>query len=394
MINSDLTSRPQLGFKFGLETEYIVIELKTLKPLWHPELDFNGLYQIIEKISLEGIKSLKGLDLEPPHKAVLPYVVEGYHTTDSEGTSHSMMPKGLEIRTPVCDSIEECLQQHSLLLQRLISALKDVGLGVIALSHHPFHWKFSGPQNKRRHDFWLWAMEVMTTYGPDINVGLPTKYAALLSSSDFQEKINYYSPALTALSLASPFREGALWKVKNEQGLSLRTYRRSVIAPPNENHPHENDRIEYKVFDMATGQNDYKCFFLLFLTLVLSEDLKGRSSAATRIYDMGEVAVEGLNSAIVKQRLNEIFTMAEKVLPLIGYQITDLNLMIQRFKTGSTPAQCLIKLFNESDSKIEKIVEFLLEKTRLEESVDAGYLNVDHFKSKSLSTDPSNPDNL
>ena len=60
-----------------------------------------------------------------------------------------LLPKGVEIRTPVCDSIEECLASLSTLHQRLQTALLGLGYRAASLSHHPTETHFEGPQNKR-----------------------------------------------------------------------------------------------------------------------------------------------------------------------------------------------------------------------------------------------------
>ena len=89
-------------------------------------------------------------------------------------------------------------------------------------------------------------MQAMVTYGPDLNVSLPPELNERLDFADLHAKVNYYAPALTALSLASPFYLGRLWKIRGRVGKSIRTYRRSVIAPAIELHPQEAGRLEYK----------------------------------------------------------------------------------------------------------------------------------------------------
>ena len=65
--------------------------------------------------------------------------------------------------------------------------LEQFNLKTVSLSHHPTESQFQGPCNKRRYDYWIWAMEVMTTYGPDINVSIP---ASLLK--DFDKALSLY----------------------------------------------------------------------------------------------------------------------------------------------------------------------------------------------------------
>src|SRR5262249_55917383 len=124
------------------------------------------------------------------------------------------------------------------------NALAELGCQAAALSFHPTQVDFKGPQNKRRHDFWQWAMEAMVTYGPDVNISLPKTLGARIDLADLNEKVNYYAPALTALTLASPLRQGDLWRIRARVGKSVRTYHRSSTAPAIEIHPDEGLRLE------------------------------------------------------------------------------------------------------------------------------------------------------
>ncbi len=75
---------------------------------------------------------------------------------------------------------------------RLQRALTNVGLQAVALSFHPTEVDFSGPQSKRRHDYWQSAMAAMVTYGPDINISLPKALARRIDVKDLSEKVNHY----------------------------------------------------------------------------------------------------------------------------------------------------------------------------------------------------------
>jgi hypothetical protein len=344
-METNMVTKACDAFRFGLETEYIVTERSTGRALWYQDLSFDLLNNLLEQIPLDGIPSLDGLELEKPHKKPMPYVVEGYHLPDQDFQARDLLPKGIEIRTPVCDSIPQCLSVQKILLSRLDKVLETAGLGIVALSHHPNAYHFRGPQNKRRHDFWKWAMEVMTTYGPDINVGVPLEIWEQLDQEDLLQKINYYGPAMTALSVRAPFRDGTLWNIRGKIGRSLRVYRRSIVAPPIEVHPHENRRLEFKVFDMTSSIEEIEGYFLLFLTLLLDPELKGRASEATRVYDSGLVAVEGFNADGITERLDEIFESAERTLPQWGFFPAGLKKLITRFDTRRTPADELIERF-------------------------------------------------
>src|SRR4029077_7015691 len=168
--------------------------------------------------AVNDLPPLDGLELESPHSKLMPFVVEGYHVPDPDMNPPDLNPKGIEIRTPVCNSIEECLACLSSLYTRLQGALGDLGFQAVSISHHPTECHFEGPQNKRRHDFWQWAMQAMLTYGPDVNVSLPTQMTEQLHRPDLHAKVNYYCPALTALTLASPIYRGELWNIRGRIG--------------------------------------------------------------------------------------------------------------------------------------------------------------------------------
>ena len=337
------------GFRFGLEAEFMLAQASSFRPLWYKDVTFKTLDQIFESISLEGIPSLEGLSAEPPHKKLMPFIVEGYGIPDQDFVIKDAYPKGIEIRTPVCKSIGETLDVYQELYRRVKSALNPHDMVPVAISHHPIEFKFSGPQNKRRHDFWLWAMEVMTTYGPDINVSFPKDITDKLFSDldDLNAKVNYYAPAMAAVSLASPFYQGIPWKHKHQVGKSYRTFKRSIVAPAIELHPDENFRIEFKVFEMSRKVSDFEQYFLLVLSLFLDDGLKGRASSQERTYDLGNVSRFGLRAEGMQDRFVELFTRAPKTLEKFGFNPAPLQVMIDRIEKNLSPADEMIDLYYE-----------------------------------------------
>ncbi len=347
-------------FRFGLEAEFMLASLKDFRPLWYKDVSFQTLDSIFEGISLEGLPSLKGLAQEPPHKKLMPFIVEGYGIPDENFNIINAYPKGIEIRTPVCESLDEALSVYEDLYARVKTALNAHGYTPVAISHHPIESHFTGPQNKRRHDFWLWAMEVMTTYGPDINVSFPKSISDKLFSNteDLHAKVNYYAPALAAISLASPFYQGKPWIIRGEEGKSYRTFKRSVVAPAIELHPDENFRIEFKVFEMTRKTSDFRKYFLLVLALFLDESLRGRASNQERIYDLGSVARFGLNAQGVKERFCEIYEKAPKVLMRFGFDPSPLKDMVEKIEKNFSPSDEMLELFRKNPSLPSVMKEF------------------------------------
>jgi hypothetical protein len=74
-------------------------------------------------------------------------------------------------------------------------------------------------------------MGAKATYGPDINVSVLPEVAERLELHELHGKVNYYAPALTALTVASPLYRGDLWRIRGSVGKSVRTYHRSTIVP-------------------------------------------------------------------------------------------------------------------------------------------------------------------
>src|SRR2546421_7330123 len=301
------------GFHFGVEAEFLLVDVVSFRPLSHRDLKFKSLNAALEAIPVDDFEC-DSFKIEPPHRKPSPYIVEGYHLPDKQMNPIDLLPKGVEIRTPVCGSIDDCLAALKTLHTRLQHALAELGYRAAALSFHPTEVHFEGPQNKRRHDFWQWAMEAMLTYGPDVNVSLPQDLAARIDLKDLSKKVNYYAPALTALTLASPLRGGELWRIRGRVGKSVRTYHRSATAPAVEIHPDEGLRLEFKPFEMAISLTDYRNYFLLWLTLILDDELKGRASDQTRVYDLGKVACNGVQAETVLERANEVLTRAPDAL--------------------------------------------------------------------------------
>ncbi len=351
--------------KFGLESEYIILNKNPFKPLWHKDVTFSQINQILEEIDISDMPSLADLELEPPHKKKMPFVVEGYHLPNMEDDPKELLPKGIEIRTPVCCSLDDLIQIHKTLHGRLKKTLSKYNLDITALSHHPVESEFEGPQNKRRHDYWQWSMEVMTTYGPDINVGVPKSVMDTVDQKDLLAKINYYAPALSALSVASPFLNSKPWYYqKNKLGHSYRMFKRSYIAPPIEIHPHENNRFEFKIFDMPSSLQEIRAQFGIFLALFFSDQLKGRAKHQDRIYQLGEVSKKGLAADGIGMVLDDFFEQASKTLESIGFDPKIIELYQMRFKNSVTPA----KMMSEQYLTGSTLEDILIQRSNLEET--------------------------
>jgi hypothetical protein len=334
------------GFHFGLEAEFMLADAESYKPLWYQDTSFETLDGLFSSLDFSGF-DVSNLAAEPPHKKLMPFIVEGYSVFNEAGEPYSALPKGVEIRTPVYKDLTTLLDSYKQLTDKLTRALKSIQRVPVAISHHPIHSTFMGPQHKRRHDYWQWAMEVMTTYGPDINISLPQEYSAYVFSHQkyFERRINYYAPMLAALSLSSPFKEGELWQVHGRLGLSYRTYKRSLKAPPLEWHADESERIEFKVFEMTPDVADFEAYFLLTLVLFLDEKLAGEASDQERIYDLGACARFGLQAEGLYARFEEFISRSFVTLREWGFSSAPLEAFIHRRETQGLLAEQMQRQF-------------------------------------------------
>ncbi|MGL3108863.1 glutamate-cysteine ligase family protein [Bradyrhizobium sp. BR 1432] len=347
------------GFRFGLEAEFLLVEADSCRPLWHPELRFEELNLALEAIDVSDFDQ-EGLDLIPLHRKRMPFVVEGYQLPGPDLKPTALLPKGVEIRTPIYNSVEECMATFATLHGRMQRSLSERGYRAATLSFHPIEDHFEGPQNKRRYDHWQWAMEAMTTYGPDMNVSVPPDVAAQLDLHELHGKVNYYAPALTALTVASPLYRGDLWRIRGSIGKSVRTYHRSTIAPAISIHPKEHLRLEFKPLEMTPYLVDYQAYFLLWLALILDERLLGRATEQSRIYDMGQVARFGLHAEGARDRAHEVLSKAPSALSHWGFDCQPLDHFRARLETGRVPADDIIDLF-EREQSIPNVLRDLLD---------------------------------
>lgn len=346
------------GFGFGIETEFLMVRKDSFVPLGHKDLNFEFLARLINSIDTSDF-SERGFNIKPLHSKPTPYLVEGYYLTDSNMNPVSLLPKGIEIRTPMTNSIDEQLIALQRLFDRLRQRVLKEGFDLAVISHHPTESKFNAAPNYKRHDYWQWALTAATTFGPDINISVPEEYAKGIELSKLAARINYFMPAAVALTLASPITEGGLWNWRNQIGKSIRTYRRSIWAPLFYVHEKPSLRFEFKGFEMSRCIEDYNAFFLLSLAILLDEELKDEAADETRIYDLGNIAIEGLSSPYVCETATRVLEAAERISRKLGISREGLDEFWSRLRSKRLPADELIELFQKEKS-VEKTLSHLI----------------------------------
>ena len=344
-------------FGFGIEAEFIIASNKDFAPLSHRDLNSDRLQALINGIQTADI-STDGLNLKPLHTKISPYLLEGYYLTDENMKPTSLLAKGIEIRTPRTNCIQESLTNLQSLYSRLQEALATERYAPVILSHHPTEANLEAPPNYARHDYWQWALTATTTFGPDINISLPSEWSEKIDLAKLNAKINHYGPAAVALTLASPLVHGDLWHIRGRVGKSIRTYRRSIWAPLFYVHHKPSLRFEFKGFEMSQSLDDYRAFFLMSLAILTDDTLAGQASDQSRIYDLGEIAICGLESSITRQRAQYVLEGAEKIASRLSLQRTGLDEMWSRVDSNRVPADEIIEIY-EREKSIPKTMKCL-----------------------------------
>jgi hypothetical protein len=349
-------------FGFGIETEHLLIDSKTHKPLFHKELCFERLLELVDAIPVADF-STDGFNVKPLHKVANPYLIEGYYLTDANMKPHKLLPKGIEVRTPIASTIEETISQLSEATELLRKQLLTAGYSLATISHHPTESNFQAAPNYRRHDYWQWALTAMTTYGPDINISLPHSMLDEIDRESLGQKINYYLPSVVALSFNSPLVGGALWKAQGSTGRSFRTFKRSLWAPLYYVHTEPSLRFEFKGFEMASDINDYAAFFLCGLSMLLDNTLTGRESDDIRIKRLQNLAMHGIESSDDRERAAAILESAEKIACWFDFDGKSLKALWDRLASDRCPSDRIIETF-EKCASIEETLKSLIVQPR------------------------------
>ncbi len=350
-------------FGFGIEAEYLLLD-QDFRPLFHDDLAFDRLRDCVDNIPASEFGT-DGFNIKPLHKHANPYLIEGYYLTDENMKPHTLLPKGIEVRTPIRSSIDESISVLTEITERLRkSVLSEFGYHLCTISHHPTQSNFQAPPNYKRHDYWQWALTAMTTFGPDINISLPPDLIGEVDQKRLGDKINFYMPAVIALTFASPLLDGKLWILDHLNGKSARTFNRSKWAPLHYIHTEPELRFEFKGFEMPLDMADYKAFFLISLALLLDQSLNLRTSDEERIANLRFFAVHGLESEASQICAKALLNAAERTAVRLSLDASCLKPMWKRLESGNFPADEISRVFR-SEKSIEKTLEHFIVKPAL-----------------------------
>lgn len=226
------------------------------------------------------------------------WYIEGFERFQDSEQVIECVPKGIEIRTSIHDSIYGAIQELTESFNLLAQTASQYGLKPVLISFNPYHAEFipNPPlnhyeiQRRQASPEKQTANIPMLTYGPDLNISMQGMTTEKLI--DVGKKLTYYSPYIVPFSFSSPFFQGQLWS-----GLSVRTFLRTGRRPAAmvfvENRedlilsfpsltkiarlPAEVGRIEFKACDSCDNFAIYAGLLALLKGLILDNSLEGRS---------------------------------------------------------------------------------------------------------------------
>ncbi|CAN5325115.1 hypothetical protein BH10CYA1_BH10CYA1_29830 [soil metagenome] len=344
-------------FGFGIEAEFLLVDSLSYKPLGYRTLNFQTLLKLVDQIPTNDC-SRQGFNKKPLHNHISPFLIEGYTLTGADMKPVDLLPKGIEIRTPLTNSFESSTNSLEDLYGRLKTQLLRANMNAAMLSYHPSEPRIVAPRNYERHDYWQWALTATTTYGPDINISLPKYLEEKVNIERINGRVNYYAPAAIALTFASPIRDSNLWVVDGQVGKSVRTFERSKWAPIFYVHEKPSLRFEFKGFEMSRRLNDYHAMFLIALALLLDESLAGSESDQSRVAALEILAVSGLEDEQIRERAALILESAERIARQFGLQRDSLDEFWKRLKTQRLPSDQIAETFTRTQS-IEQTLQTL-----------------------------------
>lgn len=352
-------------FRFGIEHEFAALD-EAGNFLDFSNTSFEDFARIIEEMPIyeSDAEDLRTGDLGIKSKR---WYIEGFERFSETGEYLRTDPKGFEIRTPICNSIDEAVTTLTRDFELWKKVAKPYGYRPLRTALNPFRSEFvprpalnpweikdrSTPEEQT-------AYIHMLTYGPDFSFSHPDLSAD--DMIDIGKKLTYYSPFIVPFSYTSPFYKGELWG-----GYSRRTYYRtgerpsvlvflgdeSKIIPSfptltdRARIPAEAGRIEFKAFDCPPDLELYRSLGALLIGLVLDDTLEGRlltpsaeshKHSATRAFDAEDI-FEGAR---------EILRAARAALPASwGADLDRLDAMLE---ARQVPAHDMIDAYKENGS--------------------------------------------
>lgn len=283
-------------FRFGIEHEFPCVDASG-RFVDFTTATFEDLDRVIAGLPTfdSDYDSLRVGDLGIKSKR---WYIEGFERFNEDGEYLRTDPKGFEIRTPICESIEDAVSTLEGDIARWEEAAAPFGYSALRVALNPLReeyvpspalneWEVIHRETPEEQTAYIH----MLTYGPDISFSHPDLTPE--QTIDIARKLTYYSPYIVPFSFTSPFYQGVPWG-----GASRRTFYRTGARPAvlvfTDRHdlivesaptltepariPAEAGRIEFKAFDCVPAVPMYKALATLLVGLALDTTLPGRAT--------------------------------------------------------------------------------------------------------------------
>ena len=350
-------------FRFGIEHEFPVADAagrfcdfdnttyeemaRAIEPLPVFESDYAGL-----RVGDLGIKNKR-------------WYIEGFERFGEMGEYLRTEPKGFEIRTPICHSLDQAVSTLADDVARFERIATPLGFRPLRTALNPFKsayvpnpplnaWETAARQSPEE----ISAHIHMLTHGPDLSFSHP--HLAPSETVDIARKLTYYSPCIVPFSFSSPFFAGELWG-----GYSRRTFYRTGARPSvlvfmgaeedltpsiptltdRARIPAEAGRIEFKAFDCPRDIEMYRAWGALLVGVALDETLSGRA----HVPDAGahqHAAAHAFGDDAIHRAAHEVLAAAQAALPSEMRELLGpLEAMLEERRT---PAHDMIEIYRET----------------------------------------------
>lgn len=294
------------------------------------------------------------------------WYLEGDERFDEQGSFTDMKVKGIEIRTPIKESIDDAVMSITTLEKELKGRLSNLDMDIASVGFNPVttQYTFDPPLNqwevsmRKEHPEYDYANISNLTFGPDINFSFPD--FTLDQIVDIAKKLTYYSPFIVPFSFSSPFFDSKLWS-----GLSRRTYERtwrrpavkvfvsdsSTPASPllyQSKNPYEVGRIEFKAFDAFISKDIMTACCYLVLGVCLDTELDGRADTPDKELHQRS-ATDCWNDKNTKIMSSSVLSHADSALAKanISQGAEKLAILQSMLDSNLTPSSQLIESFQQ-----------------------------------------------
>lgn len=358
------------GFRFGIEHEFAVVS-DSGQFCDFSNTTFEDFDRVIEEMPTipTDYPGLRVGDLGIKSKR---WYIEGFERFSEHGGYLYTVPKGFEIRTPICNSLEEAVTTLAADFEAWRLVAQKYGFRASTTSFNPFAEAYvpDPPLNAwegehRKSPEERTAHMHMLTAGPDISFSHPELSAD--SVIDIGKKLTFYSPFIVPFSFSSPFYRGGLWG-----GLSRRTYFRTgarpaalvflkgsdklIVSSPTLTDlariESEAGRIEFKAFDTVDDLKLYGSLGALLVGLALDESLDGRALVPDKgMHQLS--ATHGFYDQQIYEGTARVLEAAYKGLPHDLHPHIDVLQSILASKR--TPAHRMIDIYEQTGNVMEAI---------------------------------------